>query len=189
MKGLTIQFCFNFQVASWLEWRQKNKPTKPTLLNSASRPPQSFANLLALNATQPQQYIRASQSAPGTPTKLTGLTTVIRAQAPASVTSRLPIIQQHLQQQQQPRVHIQAGQPAQPQQQSIVLPVRTTPLTTQGGAGTLAVSTALAGHAQSSHQIITTAALPTHTSGTIQTVKIGTGQAQVRLQNINIVLW
>ena len=175
-----------FQVASWLEWRQKNKPTKPTLINSASRPPQSFANLLALNATQPQQYIRASQSAPGTPTKLTGLTTVIRAQAPASVTSRLPIIQQHLAQQ-QPRVHIQAGQPAQPQQQSIVLPVRTTPLTTQGGAATLAVSTALAGHSQSSHQIITTAALPTHTSGTIQTVKIGTGQAQVNSRKIDAI--
>ena len=124
---------------------------------------------------QPQQYIRTSQSAPGTPTKLTGLTAVIRAQAPTTAAaSRVPIIQQQLQQ--QPKVHLQAGQPAQPQQQSIVLPVRTTPLTTQGGAN-VAVTTAASYPATT--QQLTTATLPSHPSGTIQTVKIGGGQAQV----------
>ena len=127
---------------------------------------------------QPQQYIRTSQSAPGTPTKLTGLTAVIRAQAPTSTAaaSRVPIIQQQLQQQ-QPKVHLQAGQPAQPQQQSIVLPVRTTPLTTQGAGANVAVTTATSYPATT--QQLTTATLPSHPSGTIQTVKIGGGQAQV----------
>ena len=128
---------------------------------------------------QPQQYIRTSQSAPGTPTKLTGLTAVIRAQAPTTAAaSRVPIIQQQLQQQQQqPKVHLQAGQPAQPQQQSIVLPVRTTPLTTQGAGANVAVTTATSYPATT--QQLTTATLPSHPSGTIQTVKIGGGQAQV----------
>ena len=160
-----------FQVQAWLEWRQKNKPAKSTVLNHVSRPPQSFANFLNVSH-QPQQFIRTTHSAPGTPTKLTGLTAVIRAQAPSTVASRVPIIQQHLQ---QPKVHIQAGQPAQPQQQSIVLPVRTTPLTTQGGAS-VAVTSASAGQLT---QQLTAANLPTHPSGTIQTVKIGGAQAQV----------
>ena len=156
-------------------------------MNHVSRPPQSFANLLAMNVSQqPQQYIRTSQSAPGTPTKLTGLTAVIRAQAPTTAAaSRVPIIQQQLQQ--QPKVHLQAGQPAQPQQQSIVLPVRTTPLTTQGGAN-VAVTTATSYPATT--QQLTTATLPSHPSGTIQTVKIGGGQAQVgfNLRNICRIL-
>ena len=115
-----------FQVAAWLAWRQKNKPSKPSILNPISRPPQAFANLLLNtnttgNAGQQQQqqqlpvpqqqvsytsvsyfsenlgnhgeyaiacndltsffsipqqqqqtqFIRATQSAPGTPAKLT----------------------------------------------------------------------------------------------------------------------
>ena len=77
---------------------------------------------------------------------------------------------------QQPKVHLQAGQPAQPQQQSIVLPVRTTPLTTQGN---VAVTTSVSYPATTQH-LTTVGSLPTHhPSGTIQTVKIGGGQAQV----------
>ena len=83
------------------------------------------------NAGQPRQqqpqYIRATHSAPSTPAKLTGLTAVIRAQQPgipanvnpaattiastAAVARTPPAVIQ----QQQPKVHIQAGQ----QQQSI----------------------------------------------------------------------
>merc|ERR1712216_191567 len=48
------------EVAAWLAWRQKNKPSKPSILNPISRPPQAFANLLLNtnttgNAGQQQQ--------------------------------------------------------------------------------------------------------------------------------------
>ena len=94
------------QVAAWLEWRQKNKPSKPSILNPISRPPQAFANLLLnTNSTgsgtgsgsgvQPQQqhpqYIRATHSAPNTPAKLTGLTAVIRAQQPGIPANSSPV--------------------------------------------------------------------------------------------------
>lgn len=177
-------------MAAWLEWRQKNKPNKPTL-NPISRPPQAFANLLlntnsatsvatAVTISQQQQFIRATQSAPTTPAKLSGLTAVIRAQQPAnlgtpgviatSAVARSPVIQQA----QPQKVHIQAGQ----HQQSIVLPVRTTPLTTQGNV--TAAVTSVSFPVTSQH--LTTPSLPNHpAAGTIQTVKIGGGQAQVNL--------
>lgn len=186
---------------AWLEWRQKNKPSKPSVLNPISRPPQAFANLLLNTNTtahggqqqqqqppppqqqqQPQQqYIRATHSAPNTPAKLTGLTAVIRAQQPGMPANSSPVTTSIASAavarspqviQQQPKVHIQAGQ----QQQSIVLPVRTTPLTTQGSvtAAVTSVSFPVA------NQQLTTPALPNHpATGAIQTVKIGGGQAQV----------
>ena len=88
--------------------------------------------------------------------------------------------------QQQPKVHIQAGQ----QQQSIVLPVRTTPLTTQTGNVTAAVTSVSFPVA---NQQLTTPALPNHpATGAIQTVKIGGGQAQVMSRpqglKINVML-
>ena len=130
---------------------------------------------------QQTQFIRATQSAPGTPAKLTGLTAVIRAQqpgmpaapspivatsiaSPAAVARTPPIIHQ------QPKVHIQAGQ----QQQSIVLPIRTTPMTTQGSVTAAVTSVSF----PVTNQQLTTA-LPNHPTGAIQTVKIGGGQAQV----------
>ena len=163
------------EVAAWLEWRQKNKPNKSSLLNSISRPaaaPQSFANLL-LNSAQPMRQVPAA-SAPASVTSspVGKLTAVIRAQQPqhavvsgavptaaaAAVSAAArPVIQQQ-------KVHIQAGQP----QQSIVLPVRTTPLTsTSAPVSSISVPVTSIAH------------LPTHPTGAIQTVKIGGGQAQV----------
>lgn len=140
-------------------------------------------------AAQPLHFIRATQSAPNTPAKLTA---VIRAQQPASsivatsiaATSipRSPVIQHHPSQPQ--KVHIQAGQHH--QQQSIVLPARTTPLTTQGNVS--AAVTSVSFPVTSQH--LTTPALPTHpaAAGTIQTVKIGGGQAQASLI-LKCVFW
>ncbi len=76
-----------------------------------------------------------------------------------------------------PKVHIQAGQ-----QQQVVLPVRTTPLTTQGNV--TAAVTSVSFPVTSQH--LTTPTLPNHPAGTIQTVKIGGGQAQVG-KNSNIL--
>jgi hypothetical protein len=184
-------------------------------LNPIQRPPQAFANLLQLNTTASSvsspvavshAFIRATNSAPTTPAKLTGLTAVIRAQhqpvlasgSPSIVTSsthgptitsavvsaspalvqRSPataVIQHH--HATSPKVHIQAGQ-----QQQVVLPVRTTPLTTQGNV--TAAVTSVSFPVTSQH--LTTPTLPNHPAGTIQTVKIGGGQAQVG-KNSNIL--
>ena len=161
------------EVAAWLEWRQKNKPNKSSLLNPISRPaPQAFANLL-LNSAQPVRQVPASAPASVTSSPVGKLTAVIRAQQPHAVVSAAvptaaaavaaasaaarPVIQQQ-------KVHIQAGQP----QQSIVLPVRTTPLTsTSAPVSSISVPVTSIAH------------LPTHPAGAIQTVKIGGGQAQV----------
>ena len=156
------------EVAAWIEWRLKNKPVKPPVINSvsAAKPPQAFANLLALNNPGVFHQQRASISQPSTPNKLTG---IIRATATTPGGMRMPIIQQ----QQQQKVHIQAGQ----QQQSIVLPVRTTPLTTHAVVTHAVTSVSFP---VTSQMLTTTAALPSHPiAGTIQTVKIGGGQAQV----------
>ena len=85
--------------------------------------------------------------------------------SPTAVARNPPIIHQ-----QQPKVHIQAGQ----QQQSIVLPIRTTPMTTQGSVTAAVTSVSF----PVTNQQLTTA-LPNHPTGAIQTVKIGGGQAQV----------
>ena len=159
------------EVAAWLEWRQKNKPNKSSLLNPISRPaPQAFANLL-LNSAQPVRQAPASAPASATSSPVGKLTAVIRAGqqpavaavpsvAAAAVSAARPVIQQQ-------KVHIQAGQP----QQSIVLPVRTTPLTsTSAPVSSISVPVTSIAHA---------ANLPTHPAGAIQTVKIGGGQAQV----------
>ena len=132
----------------------------------------SFANLL-LNSAQPMRQLPAA-SAPASVTSspVGKLTAVIRAQQPqhavvsgavptaaaAAVSAAArPVIQQQ-------KVHIQAGQP----QQSIVLPVRTTPLTsTSAPVSSISVPVTSIAH------------LPTHPTGAIQTVKIGGGQAQV----------
>ena len=58
--NMVIIMQITFQVAAWLAWRQKNKPSKPSILNPISRPPQAFANLLLNtnttgNAGQQQQ--------------------------------------------------------------------------------------------------------------------------------------
>ena len=43
------------EVAAWLEWRSKNKASKP-ILTSVNRPPSSFTSLAAgVNRTQVQQ--------------------------------------------------------------------------------------------------------------------------------------
>ena len=146
-----------------MEWRQKNKPNK-SLLNPIARPPQAFANLL-LNSAQP---LRQAATASATSSPTGKLTAVIRAQQPAvaagmptGASPARPVIQQQ-------KVHIQAGQP----QQSIVLPVRTTPLTTSSApVSSISVPVTSIAHAT----------LPTHPTGAIQTVKIGGGQAQVRI--------
>lgn len=224
-------------MATWLEWRQKNKPNKTSILNPISRPPQAFTSLLLNTNTAGSHphFIRTTHSAPSTPGKLPGLTAVIRAQQPAvvaisanaapivstgilanslgavaapagnaipavaatvnpgqptgvltatpsghltaspGVPHRAPIIQQHSQphqhSQQPQKVHIQAGQ----HQQSIVLPVRTTPLTTQGNVTATVTSVSY----PLTNQQLTTPSLPNHPAGAIQTVKIGGGQAQV----------
>ena len=85
--------------------------------------------------------------------------------SPTAMARTQPIIHQ-----QQPKVHIQAGQ----QQQSIVLPIRTTPMTTQGSVTAAVTSVSF----PVTNQQLTTA-LPNHPTGAIQTVKIGGGQAQV----------
>jgi hypothetical protein len=122
----------------------------------------------------PQQHhqivSRLTHSAPPTPAKLP---TVIRAQQ----SPRTSIIQHQVTSSMSAvatgnnKVHLQAGQ----QQQSIVLPVRTTPLTTQS-----AVVTSVAFPISSGGQLLTSSGFhASHPSGTIQTVKIGGAQAQV----------
>ena len=119
-----------------------------------------------------RQVPAASAPASVTSSPVGKLTAVIRAQQPqhavvsgavptaaaAAVSAAArPVIQQQ-------KVHIQAGQP----QQSIVLPVRTTPLTsTSAPVSSISVPVTSIAH------------LPTHPTGAIQTVKIGGGQAQV----------
>jgi len=62
------------QVAAWLEWRLKNKPSKPPILTQITRPPAAFSHLLA-NATPVPSPIRAAVAA-SAPSAQSGMATL-----------------------------------------------------------------------------------------------------------------
>ncbi len=191
-------FWLHFQVQAWLDWRLKNKPSKPSILTQVNKPPQAFTHLLSMSSGSGGQnnpivrnsaglssstaaaiqsptstifggaagaIISSNQSTPAsTPTKIIAGSPIIRTNSPR--VSHVQVTAAHTVVTGSPagKVQIQAGQ----QQQSIVLPVRTTPLTQQ--------VTPVVSYQSSS----TTPALPTHPAGAnIQTVKIGAQAGQV----------
>jgi len=95
------------EIASWLEWRAKNKPAKP-ILASINRPPASFASLAAgVNRAIPPKAVLQTQQQP----------------APAAVVAAVPS---------QPPQPAVVAQP----KQTVVLPTRPVVTTTSASAPT-----------------------------------------------------
>merc|ERR1719278_1843630 len=52
------------EISSWLEWREKNKPTKPILV-SINRPPAAFTNMAAAQQRQAAAAAASAKSGVG----------------------------------------------------------------------------------------------------------------------------
>ena len=140
------------EVVSWLDWRQKNKPSKPTYLSQVNRTPAAFASRVPPTATA----ISQSPQLPTTPHPRQ--TTPSGASASAAAAA--------------------AGNSS--SQQNVVLPART--LNNSGSVAAAAaaaqsVVTQLLKSSQPHPTAAVTAQLPTQP---VQTVKIGGHAAQVR---------
>lgn len=180
------------EVKAWLDWRQKNRPTKPTLLTQVSRTPSAFSHLLnpASTPVTPNPALVQRASAPATPIPTTpqlpsqpvqmGFSPLTLRSPSMVVASSAGVLPHTIPQQQLQPANLLP-------QQSVVLPVRTTPLPQQPVQGAT-VSLTTATKAPSVAQLIQNPSLPntpviggvsvggtnlTHQQGTVQTVKIG----------------
>lgn len=130
------------EVAAWIEWRQKNKPmNKTSLMNQVQRPPMAFQHLLAGGTGSVSSGASASTASQGPPTpNLSGGATRASSSSagsvsvPASPSHHHPSLAGGGQGLSALASAVRSGTvlptAASPgvQQQSVVLPVRTTPL-------------------------------------------------------------
>ena len=141
------------EVSAWLDWRKKNKPSKPTHLTQVNRTPAAFTR--SNSTSLPSQVTLPTHPTPPTTGQLQGLPGLAAAIRQGSAISS-------------------AASPG-VQQQSVVLPVRTTPLgstISHNSAATPAFPSGVV-----SNNVGVTAALPTQPSPTVQTVKISGASA------------
>ena len=161
------------EVAAWLEWRAKNKPAKPAHLTQVTRTPPAFTN----NQTSKLAQV-ALPMHPNPPTSSTTTSSVAQSSPhlAAAIRKINPI-----------------------SQQSVVLPVRTTPLassasTTPTNSTTpFSVTQVLQGQSPVAVVTSTTPALPTQpaavVTGNVHTVKIAGQTAQVSNKLANILVY